>query len=87
MEVYDYFENKLLVGDWVALSMDSSTSLTCGEIIKISVSEKGTINVGVEIETYIQRYRTTGKVVRYRRPYNVIKMDRELVIEKKIAEK
>lgn len=77
MQIYDYFENELLVGDWVVLSMNSSTSLTCGEIVKISVSEKGTISVGVLVDSY--------KSICYRRPYNVIKMDRDLVISKKIC--
>jgi hypothetical protein len=85
MEAFDYFENKLEIGDYVALSMESSTNLTNGKIVKISKGKKGNISVGVEVDVYNRSFKKNSKAIRYRRPYNVIKMSKELVIEKRLT--
>ena len=86
MNAYDYFGNELQVGDWVALSMQSTTSLTYGKITIINKLQDDKINVGVEMECYNQKYRKYHTAVRYRRDFNVIKMSKELAIEKKLLE-
>ena len=85
MSAYDFCNNELLVGDWVAISLVSQTNLYFGIIKKISVSEKGNVSVGVEIKSSdYYSFRNKNKGLVFRCPKNLIKISREAVIERSL---
>ena len=79
----DYFGNTISVGDWVALSMESHTALTCGKIVGITVGKKSQkISVSMEVSAYNKKFNRMMPAIRHRRPHNVIKMEKTVAIEK-----
>jgi len=83
--IVDFVGNNLCVGDWVALSMESQTALTYGKIEKISlqVKNKKKINLHIKLNVYDNTIKRINKnSVRIRRPHNVIKISKEIAIEK-----
>jgi hypothetical protein len=86
--IVDFVGNNLCVGDWVALSMESQTALTYGKIEKISYGKtQKKISLHIKLNIYDNTIKRINKnSVRIRRPHNVIKISKEVLIEKVLCD-
>lgn len=75
--VTDFAGNELQVGDYVAFSHRTQTELILGTIVKINMNANNRYSVSVEAKG------AWGKLeIRNRVPHNVIKIEKEAVIQK-----
>lgn len=73
----DFVGNSIEVGDYVALSQQSNTTIIYGIVTKMSVGKTGKLSVCIEIDG---AYGIKTNV--YRVPHNVIKIDKSVIAEK-----
>ncbi len=77
MSYDDFVGNSIDVGDYVALSQQNNTSIIYGIVTKTSIGKTGKPSVSIEIDG---PYNVKTNV--YRVPHNIIKIDKNVIVEK-----
>lgn len=82
MLIQDFFGDELQIGDHVAFSHRAQTSLAMGIIVKITTNEKGRNSITIETNGLFNKPEIIRRV-----QHNVIKVEKDVVIEKILCKK